>query len=94
MIKLTGDIVEVHRYGKKKKNDGMNLDLHLEKGRRELVRYRLPVGSVNIEMVTHDVTHNLDEEGFGKIFAEYSMYFGDETMGSRRNKLDMTIRPE
>ena len=90
MIKLTGDIVEVHRYGKKKKNDGMNLDLHLEKGRRELVRYRLPVGSVNIEMVTHDV----DEEGFGKIFAEYSMYFGDETMGSRRNKLEMTIRPE
>ena len=59
-----------------------------------MVRYRLPVGSVNIEMVTHDVTHDLDEEGFGKIFAEYSMYFGDETMGSRRNKLEMTIRPE
>ena len=29
-----------------------------------------------------------------EIFAEYSMYFGDETMGSRRNKLEMTIRPE
>ncbi|MDO4383449.1 MAG: DUF1934 domain-containing protein [Eubacteriales bacterium] len=91
MVKIMGDVVEVHRYNKHREGD--SLELHLEEGKSNFIRCILPIGTLNIEMVTHKVEVELDENGHGRVFAEYSMNIGDDDMEDRRVRLELTTRP-
>lgn len=91
MVKVMGDVVEIHRYNKHQEGD--SLELHMEEGKSNFIRCILPFGTLNLEMVTHKVIKELDENGYGRIFAEYSMNIGDDDMDDRRVRLELTTRP-
>lgn len=90
VIKLKGnDTLEVHRYERKKTN---GMDLLLRTGRTTEVSYLFPFGRMKIRIYTHELRFDLDENGMGTIYAEYSIHMGREM--NKRNKLQMTIRPD
>lgn len=89
LIKLLDDVLEVHRYEKKM---GNGMELRLQQGKNTIVRYVLPYGALEIEMYTHKLERDLDENGYGRIFAEYSIRMGDQDR--QRNRLELSLRPQ
>ncbi len=89
LIKLLDDVLEVHRY---EKPHGNGMELRLQEGKTALVRYVLPYGALNIEICTYKLEHDLDENGFGRIYAEYTLDLAGQE--EQRNKLELNIRPQ
>jgi uncharacterized beta-barrel protein YwiB (DUF1934 family) len=86
VIKIKDGTVEIHRYGE----DGAgSMDLHLEEGVMNITRFHIPMARVDLEIYTNELEETLDEEGYGKIYADYSIKL-DKFM-SRRNKLEIEV---
>ncbi len=67
------------------------LDLYLETGVTHITRYVLPFATIDVEVYAHSVTGALDEEGYGKIMADYNIKFDDVL--NRRNRLEIEVLP-
>ena len=82
-------VLTIRRYGK---NDDEDMDMMLQKGIRNITRYKIPnVGSLDIEVYTLSLEDTLDEEGYGTISVDYRLKF--DQFYSRRNKLTVEINP-
>ncbi len=90
IIRITGDrLLEVHRY----EGDVSNgMELRLRSDKETEVCYVFPYGKLKIQIFTHELRVDLDEEGLGTVYAEYSFQMGEYM--DKRNKLEMTIRPD
>ena len=88
VIKVTDHAVNVRRYGEQ---DETTMNLHLEEGTRNITRYHMPVGRMDLELFTNSLTGELDEEGYGKICADYNIRM--ESFFTRRNKLTIEVLP-
>jgi len=89
VIKVTDDAMNIRRFGKGSSRD---MDLHLEPGMIAITRYRMPMGSMDLEVYTSKLERDLDESGYGKIFAEYSIRMQDVVR--LRNQLEIRIQPD
>lgn len=85
-LKLTENTLRMKRFGGGEVYGG---ELLFEKGKRFISRYRTPEGSLDVEVLTHDVKRELTPEGFGKITLHYDISF--EGLAEERNELDIEI---
>ena len=67
------------------------MDLHLEEGTCNITRYHMPMGRLDLEIFTNTLTEELNEEGYGTIFADYNVRM--EPLFTRRNKLTIEVMP-
>lgn len=82
-------VLTIRRYGK---TDDEDMDMMLQKGIRNITRYKIPnVGSLDIEVYTLNLEDTLDEEGCGTISVDYRLKF--DQFYSRRNILTVEINP-
>ena len=72
IIKLEGnDKLRIRRYGKDE-DSGM-MDMQLEEGILNITKYVIPAGNLEMEIYTNKIETSLDDEGYGKIFADYKI---------------------
>lgn len=81
-------ILNVEHHGE---NSDEQLDLYLESGVVHITRYVLPFATINVEVYAHSVKGALDEDGYGKIMADYNIKFDDVL--NRRNRLEIEVSP-
>ena len=90
ILKLEGDDkLQIRRYGKDE-GAGM-MDMQLEEGVLNITRYVIPAGNLEMEIYTNKIESTLDEEGFGKISADYKIKM--EPHVNLRNKLEIEVKP-
>ncbi len=90
LVKLTDDQIRIRRYGKSDDDEGM--DMTLKPGILNITRYQIPMmNTVDLEIYTHKLDANLDEEGYGKIEVDYRIKF--DTLFTRRNVLEIEVMP-
>lgn len=90
LVKLSGGKIRIRRYGRDENDDGM--DMTLEPGVLNITRYQLPMMmSVDLEVYTHKIDDNLDEDGYGKVSVDYKIKF--DNFFSRRNILEIEVMP-
>lgn len=90
IVKLEGeDKLQIRRYGK---DDGAGMmDMRLEEGVLNITRYVIPTGNLEMEIYTNKIENSLDEDGFGKISADYKIKM--EPYVNLRNKLEIEVKP-
>ena len=90
ILKLEGnDKLQIRRYGK---DDGAGMmDMQLEEGVLNITRYVIPAGNLEMEIYTNKIESTLNEEGFGKISADYKIKM--EPYVNLRNKLEIEVKP-
>lgn len=88
MIKVSENAVDIRRYGESHSPD---MNLHLEKGIKAITAYHVPTGRFEVSIYTNDLSHELDENGCGTVFADYNLQMMD--LLKRRNRLEISIRP-
>ena len=86
VIKLEDEVLSIKRFGGD--SDG-HMDLTLQEGAMSITTYVIPMARIEIEVYTNDVKGELTDEGYGKIFADYSVRIADLT--KTRNKLEIDI---
>ena len=90
IIKLEGnDKLRIRRYGKDE-DSGM-MDMQLEEGILNITKYVIPAGNLEMEIYTNKIETPLDDEGYGKIFADYKIKM--EPFINVRNKLEIEVKP-
>ena len=90
IIKLEGnDKLRIRRYGKDE-DSGM-MDMQLEEGILNITKYVIPAGNLEMEIYTNKIETSLDDEGYGKIFADYKIKM--EPFINVRNKLEIEVKP-
>ena len=90
IIKLEGnDKLRIRRYGKDECS-GM-MDMQLEEGILNITKYVIPAGNLEMEIYTNKIETSLDDEGYGKIFADYKIKM--EPFINVRNKLEIEVKP-
>ena len=90
ILKLEGDDkLQIRRYGKDE-GAGM-MDMQLEEGVLNITRYVIPTGNLEMEIYTNKVESSLDEDGFGKISADYKIKM--KPYVNLRNKLEIEVKP-
>ena len=90
IIKLEGnDKLRIRRYGKDERS-GM-MDMQLEEGILNITKYVIPAGNLEMEIYTNKIETSLDDEGYGKIFADYKIKM--EPFINVRNKLEIEVKP-
>lgn len=90
LIRLNDGTLEVKHFGgNEDEND--KIDLHLEKGVMNITRYVTPMSRMDLQIYTNELSDTTDEEGYGKISADYSIRF--DKFVSTRNKLEIEIKP-
>ena len=88
LIKLSGETLRIRRFGRE---EAGSMDLTLEEGLMNITRYYVPTSRLDLEIYTNKLTENLSDEGYGTIYADYSIKF-DKYL-SRRNRLEIEIMP-
>ena len=86
VIRLADGVLSIKRYGGESEGQ---LDLTLQEGVRSITTYVVPMARFELEVYTHEIGHDLSEEGLGKIYADYNIRFAD--FGRMRNKLQIDI---
>lgn len=90
IIKLEGnDKLRIRRYGKDE-DSGM-MDMQLEEGILNITKYVIPAGNLEMEIYTNKIETSLDDDGYGKIFADYKIKM--EPFINVRNKLEIEVKP-
>ena len=90
IIKLEGnDKLRIRKYGKDE-GSGM-MDMQLEEGILNITKYVIPAGNLEMEIYTNKIETSLDDEGYGKIFADYKIKM--EPFINVRNKLEIEVKP-
>lgn len=89
LLKATDKGLKITRYGDE---NNYNLEMALEPGVRNITRFKVPMlGSLDMEVYAHSYGKELSDEGYGKIFVDYKIIYGDDF--ARRTKLDIEVRP-
>lgn len=88
VIKVQEQVLDIRRYGKDR---GNQMDLHLEQGVMNVTRYHMPMAHMELEVFTNKLTQELDENGFGRIYADYNIRM--EPLFARRNHLTIEVMP-
>ena len=86
-LKLTDGSIKMKRIGGE--HSDFSTELVLEKGKRFFTIYETPYGSIDMEVLTTDVSMNLDSEGFGKVRLGYDVSF--EGVEEGRNEIELEI---
>lgn len=81
-------VLNVEHHGK---NSDEQLDLFLESGVIHITRYVLPMATLDVEIYAHSVQGSINEDGYGKIMADYNIKFDDDL--NRRNRLEIEVFP-
>ncbi len=90
LVKLDDGAIRIRRYGKGADNDGM--DMTLRPGVLNITRYQVPpMATMELEVFTHSLNDDLDEEGYGTISVDYKIKF--DKFYSRRNVLEIEVMP-
>ena len=88
MLKLSDNSLKIHRYSKNDEDS----DMFLKQGVLNITRYKIPqLASIDLEVYTNRLEHNLDEEGYGNISVDYKIKF--DQYFSRRNLLEIEVQP-
>lgn len=89
LLKVSDDALQILRYGE---GEEQNMDMTLEPGVLNITRYKIPmVGTMDLEVYTHSLSKELDDDGYGTLEVDYKIKF-DEYY-SRRTKLEVEVRP-
>lgn len=90
VIKLEKDKgIRIRRYAQ---DEGAgNMDMMLEEGILNITKYSVPQGSLEMQIYTNKIESDLDDEGYGKIFADYKIKM--EPFLNVRNKLEIQVKP-
>ena len=88
-LKLTSDSLRMRRIGAEAEAEGFNIDMIFEKGKRISSIYETPYGSVNMEVMTTDITNNLSPEGYGKVTVGYDVSL--QGLEEERNEIELEI---
>ena len=89
MLKLSDNTLRIRRYGSSEDDD---TDMLLQQGVLNITRYKIPqLASVDLEVYTHTLNSNIDEEGYGRIEVDYKIKF--DKFFSRRNLLEIEVQP-
>ncbi|MBQ0004932.1 MAG: DUF1934 domain-containing protein [Clostridiales bacterium] len=89
LLKVSDNALQILRYGE---GDDTNMDMTLEQGILNITRYKIPmVGTMDLEVYTHSLSKDLDDDGFGTIDVDYKIKFDE--FYSRRTKLEVEVRP-
>lgn len=88
MIKVEDRIMSIRRFGSER---AQAMNIQLEEGIRSITRYKIPMAVMDLEVYTNHLAHNLDENGYGEIQADYNIRL--ETLMNRRNKLTIEVLP-
>lgn len=81
--------LRIRRYGQ---DDGAGtMDMMLEEGILNITKYYIPQGSLEMKIYTNKIESSLDEDGYGKIFADYKIKM--EPFLNVRNKLEIEVKP-
>ena len=86
-LRLTDGSIRMKRIGGDE--GGFGADLVFEKGKRFKSIYETPYGSFDMEVLTTDISSELDSEGYGKIVLGYDVSFHGHEEG--RNEIDIEI---
>lgn len=90
VIKIRKNTIHVNRYPEDSRSAMLNLNL--EEGKEYITLYRFPQMTMELGIETMKVEMDLDDEGFGRLFADYRCRMGPDTI--YRNHLDVRITPE
>lgn len=82
-IKISGNQINIKRFGDSSSN------MELEKGKKNITRYRIPQGVFLIETYTNDLNINLIDDKRMSINIDYNIKIGDMFEG--RNKIEIYI---
>lgn len=89
LVKLDDGAIRIRRYGKGN-DDGM--DMTLRPGVLNVTRYQVPpMATMELEVFTHSLNDDLDEDGYGTISVDYKIKF--DKFFSRRNVLEIEVMP-
>lgn len=84
---ITGDKVRMHRFGE---SITLDTEIEFEKGKRFKGYYDTPYGSIEMEVLTNDVTNNIRRaDGKGSLNIDYEISLKGLSEG--RSKLDIEI---
>ena len=86
-LRVTDDSIKMKRIGKEV--SGFGTELVLEKGKRFTTIYETPYGSFDMEVLTTNVSVDLDKEGYGKVLLGYDVSF--EGMNEGRIEIELEI---
>ena len=90
LVKLDDGSIRIRRYGRDDDDDGM--DMTLRPGMLNITRYHVPeLASMDLEIYTHSLDEELDDEGYGTISVDYRIKF--DKYFSRRNVLEIEVMP-
>lgn len=89
LIKLLDGKLRIRRFGRDEASGDM--DLMLEEGVMNITRYYVPSSRLDMEIYTNKVSGELSEDGYGTIYADYSIRM--EPFLNRRNKLEIEVKP-
>lgn len=86
-LKITGDKIRMKRYGN---TIALDTEIEFEKGKRFKGFYDTPFGSVEMEVLTNDITNNIERSnGSGSLNIDYHISLRGLSEG--RSKLDIQI---
>ena len=89
MMKVKADEIQITRYGK---NSTTDMDMKLEPGVAQIVRYKLPMlPAMELEIYTNKYENGLNDKGEGRLMVDYRLTM--EESFSRRNILDVEVIP-
>ncbi len=89
LLKVEENTLQILRYGEDNEN---SMDMTLQPGVLNITRFRAPMlPGMDLEVYTHSLEKELDEDGIGTISVDYKIKF-DEVY-SRRTKLDIEVMP-
>lgn len=86
-LKLTDGSIRMKRIGGEEA--GFSHELVLEKGKRFFTIYETPYGSIDMEVLTTDISMDLDSEGYGRVRLGYDVSF--EGVEEGRNEIELEI---
>ncbi|MDR0852558.1 MAG: DUF1934 domain-containing protein [Clostridiales Family XIII bacterium] len=85
-LKITGNKIRMKRYGE---DVGIETAIEFEKGKRFNGYYETPFGSVEMEVLTNEVTNRLNSEGEGSLDIDYHVNL--KGLAESRSKLSIEI---
>lgn len=88
LVKVEDKSMSIKRFGSEK---APMMNIMLEEGIKTVTRYKIPMATFDMEVYTHKLTKELDEDGFGEIYADYNIKL--DTLMNRRNKLTIEVLP-
>jgi uncharacterized beta-barrel protein YwiB (DUF1934 family) len=89
LVKLKDGRLRIRRYSR---DIDDSMDMTLEPGLSSITRFQIPqLASLDLEIYTNKLEHDLDEDGYGKISVEYKIRF--DRFFSRRNILEIEVMP-